>query len=109
MPKIAPSVGLIHAQDEPLSAVSGPVDVVVGIARPGGILCTLLDLGLGTSQRPHPTGSCITSRSPSRVCHDGVMRHVLPPNANIKALIMGLDIEGETNLLNEIRGLERSC
>ena len=99
----------IHGQDEPLSAVSGPVDVVVGIARPEAFLCTLLDLGLElrsvrilpdhASLPDLPAGCVMTVKDAAR----------LPPNANIKALIMGLDIEGETNLLNEIRGLERSC
>ena len=99
----------IRGQDAPLSAVSGSVDVVVGIARPEGFICTLLDLGLEIrsvrilpdhgSLPEIPDGCVVTEKDAAR----------LPSNAHIKALMMGLDIEGETSLIDAIRGLVHPC
>jgi len=98
----------IRGKPEPLSAVQGAVDVVVGIARPEGFLCTLLDLGLELrSVRVLPDHGRIDSLLPGSVMTEKDAAR-LPADADICALRTELEVEGAEPLLAEIEALEAS-
>ena len=85
---------IIDGQPAPLSAVSGPIDVACGIARPEGFLSTLLRLGLEVrsfravgDHRPLGTlapGTVVTEKDAAR----------LPPDAPVRVLRMDLEVDG---------------
>jgi tetraacyldisaccharide 4'-kinase len=96
---------IIEGQPAPLAAVSGPVDVVCGIARPEGFLSTLLRLGLEVrsfravgDHRPLGTvaaGTVVTEKDAAR----------LPRDAPVRVLRMDLEVYGAEPLLEAIRRL----
>jgi tetraacyldisaccharide 4'-kinase len=104
--RVRPLRWRIRGEDVELSAVEGTVDVVVGIARPEGFLCTLLDLGLNLGsvqvlpdhgRMPAlPPGCVVTEKDAAR----------LPPSADIRVLITELDIEDPAPLMGALAQLE---
>jgi tetraacyldisaccharide 4'-kinase len=96
---------LIDAKPAPLSAVSGPIDVACGIARPEGFLSSLLRLGLEVrsfravgDHRPLgrlAPGTVVTEKDAAR----------LPPDAPVRVLRMDLQVDGAEPLLEAIRKL----
>ena len=96
---------IIDGQPAPLSSVSGPIDVVCGIARPEGFLSTLLRLGLEVrsfravgDHRPLgrlAPGTVVTEKDAAR----------LPPDAPVRVLRMDLQVDGAEPLLAAIRRL----
>ncbi len=91
----------------PLSAKTGPVDVVVGIATPERFLCTLLDQGIRIRSlkrlRDHgelgeiKAGSVMTEKDAAR----------LPQDEDVWALRMDLVVEGGALLLDAIASHRR--
>ena len=104
-----PQHWVIQGKKAPLSAISGPIDVVVGIARPEGFLCTLLDLGLELRSvtvipdhgklPPLPSQCVVSEKDAAR----------LPRDSDLCVLIATLHIEGGDRLLSAIRNLETPC
>jgi tetraacyldisaccharide-1-P 4'-kinase len=96
---------ILDGRPAPLSAVSDPIDVVCGIARPEGFLSTLLRLGLEVrtfravgDHRPLgrlEPGTVVTEKDAAR----------LPPDAPVRVLRMELQVEGAEPLLDAIRRL----
>ncbi len=90
----------------PLSARSGPCDVVTGIARPEGFVCALISIGCVveslTVLADHaplgvlPPGAVVTEKDAAR----------LPPTADVWALKMALQVTGAEPLLEAIAALE---
>ena len=103
--RIRPRAWLRGGTRHPLSAVTGPVDVVVGIARPGGFLCTLVAMGLEIRSwriaADHgrlgalPRGCVTTEKDAAR----------LPPDADVWALEMALEVTGAEALVDRVRAL----
>lgn len=89
----------------PLAARTGPAEVVVGIARPEGFLCALLqsrvEIRSVRTVRDHgslpalPPGAVITEKDAAR----------LPPDADVWALRMRPRLLGQDALLARVRGL----
>jgi tetraacyldisaccharide 4'-kinase len=100
---LVPQDWLIAGQAAPLSAVQGEVDVVVGIARPEGFLCTLVQLGLSLrSLRLLPDHAQPDELPPHAVMTEKDAAR-LPPGAPVRALRMRLVVEGAEPLLAEAR------
>lgn len=97
--------GWLHqGQLLPLENIQGEVEVGAGIARPERFLCSLLRLGLqprslhlvGDHARlpDLPPGTVVTEKDAAR----------LPPEADVRALVMELQVEGGEALLAAILG-----
>jgi tetraacyldisaccharide-1-P 4'-kinase len=97
-------VGWIHrGQLHPLDAISGSIDVVVGIADPERFICALLDLKLTvrsiTRVRDHgdlgtvQPGAIVTEKDAAR----------LPIDSDVWALRMNLEVQGAEAVLQGIR------
>jgi tetraacyldisaccharide 4'-kinase len=100
---LVPQDWLIAGQAAPLSAVQGEVDVVVGIARPEGFLCALVQLGLSLrSLRLLPDHAPLGELPPQVVMTEKDAAR-LPPGAPVRVLRMRLVVEGAEPLLEEAR------
>jgi 3-deoxy-D-manno-octulosonic-acid transferase len=97
-------VGWLHkGHIHPLKTVSGPIDVVVGIADPERFVCSLLDLNLTVRSvktvRDHgalgsvAAGTILTEKDAAR----------LPIDADVWALRMELEVQGAEPVLQGIR------
>lgn len=92
--RLVPVGWRLGARFAPLSAVSGVVDVAVGIARPAGLLCMLQRLGLevrsvrDVGDHGHlgqlPPGTVVTEKDAAR----------LPQGADVRVLVCRLDVDG---------------
>ncbi|MFT5679369.1 MAG: tetraacyldisaccharide 4'-kinase [Myxococcota bacterium] len=92
----------------PLSAFTGPCTVVTGIARPEGFVCALLSAGLTVASLKAlpdhaplgtlPPGAVVTEKDAAR----------LPPDADVWALKMELEVTGAEPLLAAIAALEET-
>ena len=100
-----PAGWLRRGERLPLDAVTGAVDVGVGIARPEGFVCRLLELGLGVRSLATvpdhaplpalPPGAVVTEKDAAR----------LPPDADVYALRLELDVQGGAALVAAVRRL----
>jgi tetraacyldisaccharide 4'-kinase len=100
---LSPSEWLHRGQNKPLSALTGEVDVAVGIAKPERFVCTLMDMGLSVRSlirvRDHgefgelKPGTVMTEKDAAR----------LPETADVWALKMNLQAEGTEALLTDIK------
>ncbi len=105
--RLRPAGWLVAGRRLPLEAVTGEVDVAVGIARPEGFFSALLRLGLTVRSwrvvRDHgaldpaalPEGCVVTEKDAAR----------LPPDAPVRALLVDLEVEGAEPLLARLRAL----
>lgn len=100
-----PAGWLHRGQRLPLAARQGPAEVVVGVARPEGFLCALLQAGVeirglrivsdhGSLGRT-PPGAVMTEKDAAR----------LPPEADVWALRLEPRLVGEDRLLARVREL----
>jgi len=101
--QLVPSHWIHRGKTYPLDAVSGPVDVAVGIAAPERFVCTLLDMGLTVRSlktvRDH--GRLIALQSGAIVTEKDAAR--LPPMTNVWALAMRVEAAGFDPILKAIR------
>ncbi len=89
----------------PLSARPGPCAVVTGIARPEGFVCALLSAGLTVSSlRMLPDHAPLGAVPPGAVMTEKDAAR-LPPEADVWALVMTLEVTGAERLLAAIAAL----
>jgi len=98
------AVGWLHRGTlHPLDALSGEVDVVVGIANPERFICTLLDLKL-TIRSVHTIGDhAPLGRVPPRAVMTEKDAARIPVDSDTWALRMDLQVEGADLVLRQIK------
>jgi tetraacyldisaccharide-1-P 4'-kinase len=99
------AVGWIHkGQVQPLDAIQGTVDVVVGIAKPERFRCALLQLGLQVrSFRTVSDHGDLGRLAPGTVVSEKDAAR-LPADSDVWALKMGLRVDGAEPVLAAIMG-----
>jgi tetraacyldisaccharide 4'-kinase len=93
------------AMDHPLSAVSGSVHAMAGIARPERFCCTLLRMGLDIdSWKPVGDHHSLGTLRPNAVITEKDAAR-LPQDAPVRVLKMTVKARGASAVLDRIRGL----